>query len=127
MNYRRVSRWLGLVDFAVVGGFLAVVGVPKSVGIAFPLGCFLVAGVLFVLAGFDTPLTALVGWHRLCGAAYFLLAVALVLNATFGFLRDEGATFSTVWMVGFALVLGFIGVDLARGGRHVEIDPDETV
>lgn len=122
-----MSRWLGLVDFAVVGGFLAVVGVPESTDIAFPLGCFLVAGALFVLAGFDTALTALVGWHRLCGAAYFLMAVALFLIVTFGFLRGEGATVSTVGMFGFALVLGFIGVDIARGGRHVGIDPDETV
>ena len=127
MNYRRVSRWLGLADFAVMGGFLAVFGVPEPIGIVFPLSGVLVAGVLFVLAGFDTPLTALVGWHRLCGAAYFLLAVALLLRVTFGFLRGEGATVSTVGMLGFTLLLGFIGIDLARGGRYVAIDPDETV
>jgi len=127
MKYRRVSRWLGLVDFAVVGGFLAVVGVPEPIGIAFPLGCFLVAGVLFELAGFDTRLTTLVSWHRLCGAAYFLMAVAVLLNVTFGFLRGEGPTVSTVVLFGFALLLGFIGIDLARGGRYVGIDPGETV
>lgn len=127
MNFRRVSRWLGLVDFAVMGGFLAVFGVPEPIEIAFPLSGVLVAGVLFVLAGFDTTLTALVGWHRLCGAAYFLVAVAVLLNVAFGVLGGEGPTVSTVGMFGFALLLGFIGIDLARGGRFVEIDPDETV
>jgi Na+/melibiose symporter-like transporter len=128
MGMRRGSRWLGYFIVAIVGGLFAFSGFSVSGSTTSALvgfGALFMVGVLFVLAGFETPLTRRFGWHRIFGLGFAMMGVVNLLTVLFSW-TDSGMLYA-VATLSLAGLFAFMGFDIARGGPHFEVDPDETV
>jgi hypothetical protein len=113
---RRWTRWLGILILLLNFGLLFVFGfdvlsVPSRF-VQVALG--VIGGLLLILASIDLPWN--VEWHRLAGVGYLCLAASYLFA---NLLAEDGA----LWVVG-ALALAYIGYDIARSGRHFDIDAD---
>ncbi len=117
---RRGSRWIGYLMLLLGVGLSALIGF-SNLGIS--SGLLFLTGLLFVLAGFETPITKRFGWHRILGLAFFMIGVYQLTNLSFG---TDGA-FYAVATLSLAVLFAFMGFDIARGGPRFEVDPDETV
>jgi hypothetical protein len=129
MGMRRGSRWFGYFIIAIIGGLFALSGFSVSGSTASALvgsGALFIVGVLFVLAGFDTPLTRRFGWHRIFGLGFVVMGVVNLLNVLFSW-TDSGGILYAIATLSLAVIFAFMGFDIARGGPHFEVDPDETV
>lgn len=131
---RRASRYLGYGLLALtallVWAFGGAIGpellAPERLPTTVQVTAMALAGALAVLAGHETRLTERVGWHRLYGLADVLLGLSLVPSALGGPTSGEFAALYGVAAVLGGLSLAFIGVDVARGGRHFDVDPNES-
>ncbi|EMA53062.1 hypothetical protein [Halococcus thailandensis] len=122
---RRGSRWLGY--FVLLAGLGLSALIEFSSLIAFVLaGLWLVAGLVFVLAGFETPLTERFGWHRFFGLGFSMAGLIQLMTGLF-FRTGDGGMFYAVATLSMAVLFAFMGFDIARDGPHFDIDPDETV
>lgn len=86
----------------------------------------LLAAALFVLGGYGTPVADRVGWHRLVGLGDALLGLSVALSAVSGTAAGGAAVVYRVAVAAGGLSLALIGVDVARGGRHFDVDPGES-
>lgn len=105
--------------FAAVFGWRAALDQPTM-----PL--FAVAGVLVVLAGRVAAVElggVSVSWRVVLGAAYLMIAVANALSFADTLTAASSTTSLVVaaGAVGGSLCIAFMGVDIARDGRHFEI------
>lgn len=109
----------------VVGAFLLVVAVSITAFLrtaildnpllVFQVGTLAAAGVLDVLAGFETRITERIAWYRLSGLGYVFLGLSL----PFGFVSTTEALPLILSLLGSVSLAG-IGVDmLLFDGRHV--------
>ena len=124
---RRGSRWLGYFVVAIVGGLFALSGFSVSGSTPSALvgfGALLIVGVLFVLAGFETPITKRFGWHRIFGLGFAMMGVVNLVSV---FSWVDGGILYAIATLSLAGLFAFMGFDIARGGPHFEVDPDETV
>ena len=122
-------RYLGLLDLLLVAALVGAFGPTAFTGSVAVPG-MAVAGVLALLAGTVAELSVgpvTVTWRHLVGASYALFALVVpaiyaptVLAGSAG--GEEILLFLAA--VGGGLSLLFYGVDVARGGRHFEIDAD---
>jgi Na+-transporting NADH:ubiquinone oxidoreductase subunit NqrB len=119
---RRSSRWIGYFMLLLGVGLSALIGF-ATLDALISSGLLLLTGLLFVLAGFETPLTRRFGWHRILGLAFFTIGVYQLTNLSFG---TNGA-FYAIATLSLAVLFAFMGFDIARGGPHFDIDPNETV
>ncbi|WP_458207171.1 hypothetical protein [Haladaptatus sp. NG-SE-30] len=117
---RQWFRWLGVLVLLLNLGFLAIVGV-DVLGDGYRLAQFVLgslSGLLFVLSTVELPWS--VEWYRLAGAGYLCFAASYLLTNL--------ATENELWWVAVTVVgtavFGFMGFDIARGGRHFDIDTD---
>ncbi|WP_256685508.1 hypothetical protein [Halococcus qingdaonensis] len=124
---RRGFRWFGYIIVAVMGGLFALSGFSLSGSIEGLVGFagLLAVGVLFVLAGFETPLTRRFGWHRILGLGFAMMGVVNLLTVLFSW--ADGGLLYAVATLSLAGLFAFMGFDIARDGPHFDIDPDETV
>jgi hypothetical protein len=125
---RRGSRWFGYFIVAIVGGLFVLSGFSVSGSTTSALvgfGALFVVGLLFVLAGFETPLTRRFGWHRIFGLGFVMMGVVNLLNVLFSW--TDGSILYTIATLSMAVLFAFMGLDIARGGPHFEVDPDEAV
>ncbi len=126
---RRGSRWFGYFIIAVVGGLFALSEFSISgstAGALIGFGTLFMVGVLFVLAGFETPLASQFGWHRIFGLGFVMMGVVNLLNVFFSW-TDNGGILYAVATLSLAVLFAFMGFDIARGGPHFDVDRDETV
>ncbi|WP_458185227.1 hypothetical protein [Haladaptatus sp. NG-WS-4] len=115
---RRWFRWLGVLVLLLNLGFLAIVGIDVLADgyrlAQLVLGSL--SGLLFVLSTVELPWS--VEWYRLAGAGYLCFAASYLLTN----LATEGELLWVVVTVVGTAVFGFIGFDIARGGRHFDLD-----
>ncbi|SNZ03273.1 hypothetical protein SAMN06269185_0234 [Natronoarchaeum philippinense] len=120
-------RYLGLLDLVLVAALVGVFG-PAALTTSVGVPAMAVAGMLALLAGVVAELsvgTVTVTWRHLIGASYALFAVAVpavyapvVLTGSAG--GEELLLFVVSTIGGLSLL--FYGVDVARGGRHFEVE-----
>jgi len=114
---RRIFRWAGLLVLALNGALVALFGVEDlvrvDVAVQFTLG--VLSGLLLVLSSVDLPWD--VPWYRLAGLGYVCFAVWMLLTL----LASNDAIWWRTVAVLNALVVTFVGVDVARGGRHFDV------
>lgn len=122
---RRGSRWLGSLILSVGLGLSALVGV-GTLDALISSGLLFFAGLAFVLAGFETPLTKQFGWHRVFALGFFAIALLQLTDVLSSGIADGGILYA-VATLSLAGLFAFMGVDIARGGPHFDVDPDETV
>jgi hypothetical protein len=127
MVIRRVSRWFGIIILVLTFGLFALFGLPRTVETLVSFGPILVTGILFTLAGFDTIVTRQLGWHRIFGLGFLVWSISHLMDALFLGAKGDGALSPVVFGIVGAIIFGFIGFDIARGGHHFDIDPDERV
>jgi hypothetical protein len=108
-----------------VGAFLLIVAVAvvavartdllDSPLLAFQVGTLAAAGVLSVLAGFETRITERVAWYRLSGLGYVFLGLSLPFGSV-----GTTETLPVLLTVLGSLSIAGIGIDmLLFDGRHV--------
>ncbi len=122
-------RYLGLLDLLLVAALVGVFG-PAALAGSVAVPGMLVAGILMLLAGTIAELSigpATVTWRHLVGASYGVFALVVpaiyaptVLAGSAG--GEELILFVAAIVGGFSLL--FYGVDVARDGRHFEVDAD---
>ena len=122
MAMRRGSRWLGYFILLLGFGLSTLVGF-STLDALVSVGLLVLVGLLFVLAGFETPLTKRFGWHRIFGLGFFLMGLYQLTNLSFG---TDGMLYAAATL-SLAGLFAFMGFDIARGGSHFDVDPDETV
>ena len=118
---RRLSVVVGVFLLIVSGAVVAVLrgALFDRPVLAVQVGAVGVAGVLDVLAGFDTRLTERVRWYRLSGLGNIFLGISL----PFG-LVDTTHTLPLLLTVLGGLSLAAMGIDmLLFDGRHVYSEP----
>jgi len=123
-------RYLGALDLLLAGVLLAVFGL-DTLGSP-QIGLLLSAGVAAVAAGSLAELSVgpvTVPWRWFAAATYVLLGVLPPVGLLPPLVAGpasapvaEAASF-VVACVGAAAML-FFGVDVARGGEHLEVTPD---
>lgn len=115
---RRFFRWFGLFVLLLNVGLAALFGVDglAHVDVAGQLLLGVCSGLLLVLSSVDLPWD--VPWYRLVGLGYVCFAAWLLLS--FLASGDDG------WWIAVsvlnALIFVFIGLDVARGGRHFRVE-----
>lgn len=122
-------RYLGLLDLLLVAALVGVFG-PAALTSSVAVPGMLAAGALALLAGTVAELSVgpvTVTWRHLVGASYAVFALVMpaiyaprVLGGTAG--GEEILLFAVAIVGGLSLL--FYGVDVARDGRHFEIDAD---
>jgi len=122
-------RYLGLLDLLLVAALVGLFG-PAALTESVAVPGMAVAGALALLAGTVAELSVgpvVVTWRHLIGASYAVFALAVpsiyapsVLAGSAG--GEELLLFVAAVGGGFSLL--FYGVDVARDGRHFEIDAD---
>lgn len=122
---RRGSRWLGYFVLLAGLGLSALIEL-SSLSAFVLVGSWFVAGLLFVLAGFETPLTERFGWHRLFGLGFSMVGLIQLVSGLFLGTGDDGMLYA-IATLSMAGLFAFMGFDIARDGPHFDIDPDETV
>lgn len=117
-------RWFAVLGVAVLLGVAAILvafGAPLATS---PVAVVLVvASVLFVLGGLDAVPNR-VPWYRFVGVGELLFGAVLALiwvAPAVGGDRTTSSLALAVVGVANALLLGFIGVDWFRGGRHYDL------
>lgn len=126
---RSWSPLLGVVLLVLVGALLLAFGVESVVGepaTAVQAGVLTLAGLCFLAAGFRLPEG--VRWYHLAGAGDVLLGLSFLVRFVVVAL-DPGVptadlAFTALGTLG-GLSLAYLGVDIARGGRSLTVDPDE--
>jgi hypothetical protein len=121
-------RYLGAFDLVLVAAFLVAFGV-GALG-STPIALMVLAGVAALLAGSLAELSVgplTVPWRGFAAATYLLFAVLLpatylphVIAGTAT--ASETALFAVSCVT--ALLFVFMGFDIARGGKHFEIEPN---
>jgi len=122
-------RYLGLLDLLLVVVLVGVFG-PAALTTSVAVPGMAVAGVLALLAGTVAELSIgpiTVTWRHLIGVSYAVFALAVpAIYAPIVFAGSAGGEEILLFVVaiggGFSLL--FYGVDVARGGRHFEVDAD---
>ncbi|MFC7044534.1 hypothetical protein ACFQH6_03120 [Halobacteriaceae archaeon GCM10025711] len=122
-------RYWGLFVLLLVAAFVAVFGLPAlTAGVVLPV--MVVAGVCFLVAGSVAELAVgpvAVTCRHLVGVGYALFALRLPASTAPPVVAG-GATTADVALFAVAVLGGltllFVGVDVARGGRHFQITPD---
>ncbi|WP_227355508.1 hypothetical protein [Haladaptatus salinisoli] len=115
---RRWFRWLGLfllllyLEFLVGSGGDALAH--ELAFVRFALGAL--SGLLFVLSTVDLPWR--IEWYRLAGLGYLCFAASYLLTN----LAAEDELWWLAVSLATAALFGFMGFDIARGGRHFDID-----
>lgn len=122
MGMRRGSRWLGSFILLLGLGLSALVGF-GTLDALVSVGLLILVGLLFVLAGFETSLTKRFGWHRIFGLGFFLMGLYQLTNLSFG---SDGLLYAAATL-SLAVLFAFMSFDIARGGSHFNVDPNETV
>lgn len=118
---RRLSVLVGVFLLVVSGAVVAVLrgALFDRPVLAVQVGAVGIAGVLDVLAGFDTRLTERFRWYRLSGLGNIFLGISL----PFG-LVDTTHTLPLLLTVLGGLSLAAMGIDmLLFDGRHVYSEP----
>lgn len=121
ITHRRLCGALGAGLLLLCGAGVALVGtalfrVPAT---AVQVALVGVAGLLDLVAAFETPLTARVDWFRLSGAGNVALGLALPIGVL-GWESDAGGTVLFVASAVGGLALAAIGVDIVvYAGSHV--------
>ncbi len=117
---RRWARWLEIFLLLLNLGLLFVFGFDvlaepnRFVQIA--LG--MVGGLLLVLSSIDLPWN--VEWYQLAGIGVICLASSYLFA---NLLAEDDLWWVAVTTIG-ALSLGYMGFDMARGGRHFDVSAD---
>jgi 4-hydroxybenzoate polyprenyltransferase len=119
---RRGSRWIGYLMLLLGFGLSALIGF-SNLDSLISSGLLFLTGLLFVLAGVETSLAKRFGWHRILSLAFFAIGVYQLTTLSFG---TDGILYA-VATLSLAVLFAFMGFDIARGGSHFEVDPDETV
>ena len=122
---RRGSRWLGYFVLLAGLGLSALIGF-SSLSAFVLVGSWLVAGLLFVLAGFETHTAERFGWHRLFGLGFSMVGFFQLVSGLFIGTGDDGMLYATATL-SMAALFAFMGFDIARGGPRFDVDPDETI
>ncbi|MFC6951913.1 hypothetical protein [Halorubellus litoreus] len=117
--------WFGVLLLLVPAAFAAMFGWRAALGQS-TMPLFAVAGVLAVLAGRVAAVElggVSVSWRYLLGSAYGLVAVGNLLGvpATLSAADATAGLVSAGAAVVVSLCIGFMGIDIARDGRHFEI------
>ncbi|WP_323191433.1 hypothetical protein [Halostella sp. PRR32] len=127
-------RWLTVLGCLIVAGWTAVFlafGSFQSPDPLFLVGTvpFLLAGVLFVLAGTTESLGG-IEWYQLSGLGDVL--IGLSMSAQFlwtatrsGSVPGDVLVVDAIMAVG-GLSLVFIGIDWIRGGKHFDLSTYES-
>ena len=122
-------RYLGLLDLLLVAALVGAFG-PTALTASAVVPAMAVAGTFALLAGVVAELsvrTVTVTWRHLIGASYALFAVAVpAVYAPAVFSGSAGGEELLLFVVSTVggLSLLFYGVDVARDGRHFEIESD---
>lgn len=128
---RRLARWFGPVLVVVPLLFLLAFGAdPLTPTTAVTYLSLTVGGLLFVAAGYGAPETVgghEVPWYVLAGLGDVSIGLGFAASGLSTWLATEpGGLFYAATAVLGGAIISYIGVDIARGGRHmrVETDPD---
>ncbi|WP_323674655.1 hypothetical protein [Halorubellus sp. PRR65] len=117
--------WFGLALLLVPTVFAAVFGLRAALEQS-TMPLFVVAGALGVLAGRVAAVelgSVSVSWRQLLGGSYLLVAFANALSFA-GMFSTADSTASLVAAGGAvvgSLCLAFMGIDIARDGRHFQV------
>ena len=124
---RRWSRYIGLLVLALPQLLLVAFGPPVLA--TFTYFGMTVAGLLFVVAGFRKriPLgSRTLRWYHLVGAADVLMALVLIGSSLHGLDGSVEERVAVGAAVTGGLSLSWIGVDIARGGKHFDVGEGEA-
>lgn len=107
----------GAVLYAAFGSLHTLLGVAL-------VGCLLVSGCLFAVAGARSSVSVggrEIRWYVFAGVADVAVGVAMLLNAARMFDGGGEGAFLAVATGLSGVLLLFIGVDYLRGGRHLDV------
>jgi|GEM_PF-1436871 hypothetical protein len=127
----RQSRFVafGVVLVLVPAAFAALFGW-RAVLEQSAMGLFLLAGGLAVLGARVAAVevgTVRVSWRHLVGASFLVVALANVTREVPRVLAGTASSYELLmagWFVVMSCLLAFVGIDIARNGRHFDITPD---
>lgn len=128
---RRLARWVGPVLVVVPQLFLFVFRTdPFTPTTVVTYLSLTVGGLLFVAAGYGAPVTVgghEVPWYVLAGGGDLSIGLGFAVSGLSAWLVAEpGGLFYAATAVLGGTIICYIGVDIARGGRHMRVrtDPD---
>lgn len=126
---RRLARWFGPVLVVVPQLFLLAFRTnPFAPTTAVTHLSLTVGGLLFVAAGYGAPATVgghEVPWYVLAGLGDVSIGLGFAASGLSTWLAAEpGGLFYAATATLGGVIISYIGVDIARGGRHMRVDTD---
>jgi hypothetical protein len=121
-------RYFGVFDLLLVAAFLAAFGVDAL--FTTPIAVMALAGITALLAGSLTELSVgplTVPWRGFAATTYLLFAVLLPASYLPDIITSTATTPEIALFVVScvtALLFVFMAFDIARGGKHFEIEPN---
>ncbi|SDK79552.1 hypothetical protein [Natronorubrum texcoconense] len=127
--HRRLALWFGSLLLALIAGFLAVFGrdAIADPGTAVLISGLVAAATLSIVGGTVESITIgprTLRWNVLLGAADVVLAAVVILSGlrAFGTGGTDAGLFAVAASIG-GLSLAWFGLQIAREGRHIELEP----